>query len=799
MLDRDINISEVEKVLKLLKQNKSPGEDGIISEFYVLYWDIIKEDFFSLLQEIFNDTILSNSQHKGVLTLLHKGGERENIKNWRPLTLLNCDYKIIAKILSERLKIVLPKIIHTDQKGFVKGRNISEANRMIQDIIEYIDNEDEEGIILFLDQQKAFDRVEWEWIDFVLEKFEFGGKFRAWIKMLLYNATTCIKTNGFVSRYFSITRSARQGCPIAPLLYIIQAEPMACAIRGDIKIEGLKLPGGGGNFIETKLCMFADDTQDIQKDPRVKEKFSFYSKFHGYDIRNRYGAEKVKSGLRVMRPPSWKPPDGYEYKDCRLIGTIFHVAKSGAVKVQWDISKEIENCVKKSNGQYELLVYDNAQIGVTHSHVQCDGCSEYPLRGIRWKCVNCPDFDLCSSCYMNDEHDINGHIFKRIQSENAKGVQMMSRIREDCFEDMTAAIGITEGTTVQLRSDDSCVGTVRKLVHKKIDVFRSDAKVKSKGIEVRYALGREGKCDLKFTKEGAGPVFYVDHLPVVSSESASPGLRVVRGPAWNENYKDDDGGLGYLGTMIKVHRKSTKNATTDDQSAENQKKSSEPKIVEVQWDNGNIRSYNLQNEILRMFDNGPIGVEHESYFCDICNSPGEYNECIKGFRWRCLECSDYDLCNKCYMEDKDDITHRFQRVSAPNNWEQHNSIFCRENSKKIQSYGIFEGAEVVELVAQDNDKTNSDKQTGTVKEICNCKIDNGRSDVEVHWSDRKESQTECISKHDFLDLVLRDYTFAGKGTALEDVTLAFRRMIDQPTSPDMDLIMSLIKRYVVLM
>ena len=147
---------------------------------------------------------MSNSQHKGVLTLLHKGGERENIKNWRPLTLLNCDYKIIAKILSERLKIVLPKIIHTDQKGFVKGRNISEANRMIQDIIEYIDNEDEEGIILFLDQQKAFDRVEWEWIDFVLEKFEFGGKFRAWIKMLLYNATTCIKTNGFVSRYFSI-------------------------------------------------------------------------------------------------------------------------------------------------------------------------------------------------------------------------------------------------------------------------------------------------------------------------------------------------------------------------------------------------------------------------------------------------------------------------------------------------------------------------------------------------------------------------------------------------------------------
>ena len=104
---------------------------------------------------------LSASQYKGVLTLLHKGGGREDIKNWRPLTLLNWDYKIISKLLAERLKNVLTKLIHPDQKGFVKGRNISEANRMIQDIIQYADEENEEGIIVFLDQQKAFDRVEW--------------------------------------------------------------------------------------------------------------------------------------------------------------------------------------------------------------------------------------------------------------------------------------------------------------------------------------------------------------------------------------------------------------------------------------------------------------------------------------------------------------------------------------------------------------------------------------------------------------------------------------------------------------
>ena len=172
---------------KVFKQNKSPGEDGIIAEFYILFWDVIKNEFLTLIKEVFRENILSKSQYKGVLTLLHKGGERENIRNWRPLTLLNNDYKIVAKNLAERLKPVLPKIIHSDQKGFVKGRNISDANRLIQDVIEYIDNENEEAILVFLDQQKAFDRVEWGWVEHVLKEFNFGRKYQGWISMLFKN------------------------------------------------------------------------------------------------------------------------------------------------------------------------------------------------------------------------------------------------------------------------------------------------------------------------------------------------------------------------------------------------------------------------------------------------------------------------------------------------------------------------------------------------------------------------------------------------------------------------------------
>ena len=117
--------------------------------------------------------------------------------------------------------------------------------------------------------------------------------------MLFKNACTCIKTNGFISKYFSISRSCRQGCPIAPLLYILQAEPMACAIREDNQIKGINLPGNvEGEMVETKLCMFADDTQLFNKnDESVKKSFEIletYEKASG----SRVNYKKTK-GLRI--------------------------------------------------------------------------------------------------------------------------------------------------------------------------------------------------------------------------------------------------------------------------------------------------------------------------------------------------------------------------------------------------------------------------------------------------------------------------------------------------------------------
>ena len=179
-------------------------------------------------------------------------------------SLKSINEKIITKIMAERLKHVLPSIIHSDQKGFVKGRNISEANRLLQDIVSYTDKNYIESAIIFLDYEKAFDRVEWKWTLQCLRKFNFGDKFINWVHMIFKQAKTSILTNGFRNSYFKISRSMRQGCPVSPLLFILQIEPLACAIRNNPNIKGIPMAYTDPEThvrVETKINGYVDDGQ----------------------------------------------------------------------------------------------------------------------------------------------------------------------------------------------------------------------------------------------------------------------------------------------------------------------------------------------------------------------------------------------------------------------------------------------------------------------------------------------------------------------------------------------------------
>ena len=121
-----------------MESDKNPGTDGLPAEFYKVFWKDISTILINSLNFAYEKDQLSITQRRGIIKLIpKKDAEPYFIKNWRPLTLLNCDYKIAAKSIANRLKVFLPNLINNDQTGFIKGRFIGETIRLIDSVICY--------------------------------------------------------------------------------------------------------------------------------------------------------------------------------------------------------------------------------------------------------------------------------------------------------------------------------------------------------------------------------------------------------------------------------------------------------------------------------------------------------------------------------------------------------------------------------------------------------------------------------------------------------------------------------------
>lgn len=261
-LDGPIRKEELYEALCKMNKGKCPGSDGLSVEFYLAFWPGIAPYFAEAMKMSFETGLLTVEQRRGIITLIpKKDKDRRFIKNWRPISLLNVDYKIISKTLAIRLQSVIGTIIHSDQKGFIKGRNIGDGLREIDDLIQFYSDQNYPGIILSLDFEKAFDSLRWDFLIQTLETFGFGQNFRNWAKILFSNIQSCVINNGHCSAPFSPVHGVRQGCNISPLFFVLAVELLAIRIRNNQGIVGLKIH-------ETckKLNMFADDITCMLRD-----------------------------------------------------------------------------------------------------------------------------------------------------------------------------------------------------------------------------------------------------------------------------------------------------------------------------------------------------------------------------------------------------------------------------------------------------------------------------------------------------------------------------------------------------
>ena len=185
---------------------------------------------------------LSITQKLGVISLILKKDKDKNyLKNWRPMSLLNNDYKIATKAIALRLEKVLPTIISSSQTGYVRGRFIGEGIRMISDITSFTKANNIPGLAIFLDFEKAFDSIEWKYLQKSLEVFNFGPQLQKWVTVLYNEISSCVLNNSFATKHFNLGRGVRQGCPLSGILFVIGTEILSNALKRSMKSKEFQL------------------------------------------------------------------------------------------------------------------------------------------------------------------------------------------------------------------------------------------------------------------------------------------------------------------------------------------------------------------------------------------------------------------------------------------------------------------------------------------------------------------------------------------------------------------------------
>jgi hypothetical protein len=229
--------------------------DGLPAEFWQKF-DFLDDWLVRVFNEMKRRTKMTWSMRTAVVKLLFKKGEQNKMSNYRPISLLCADYKMLAKIITERMKPVLNSVIDKAQQGFIKGGNIMGSLILVKEIIEYCNEEEVEGALILMDFKKAYDRIDREFMMKTLKAMNFGPDFVGMVEMLYAEVLAQVEVNGELSKEMETEGGVRQGCPLSPFLFICVLELMAIAVRENENL-GITEPE---TQEQDKIALFADDS-----------------------------------------------------------------------------------------------------------------------------------------------------------------------------------------------------------------------------------------------------------------------------------------------------------------------------------------------------------------------------------------------------------------------------------------------------------------------------------------------------------------------------------------------------------
>ncbi|KAF1315300.1 reverse transcriptase, partial [Globisporangium splendens] len=314
-LFKPINSSEIKQAVKKCKRGKAHGPDELGNDWYRDHCGEITGLFERLFNLWIPECVLPSSFSEAHIHCIKKSVSVASPLDYRPIALLNSDYKIFTRIFATRLRTVLPWLIHHMQAGFVPGRAIPTTIDVLLAAQQRATSDPavSRAIALLLDFAKAYDSLDRSFLVQALQHLGFPLKFVRLVKVLHSQTTYKFIVNGFLSRKYNVTSGIRQGCPLAPLLFILALEVLYRKIEASDEIHGVELQAAGC-ATEVRLGGYADDTTIYLSDPKdINAVFA---------ILDKYGAA---SGLRVNRHKSAVLPLNKEYSPTEESVSDIHV------------------------------------------------------------------------------------------------------------------------------------------------------------------------------------------------------------------------------------------------------------------------------------------------------------------------------------------------------------------------------------------------------------------------------------------------------------------------------------------
>ncbi|GKA14232.1 RNA-directed DNA polymerase, eukaryota, partial [Tanacetum coccineum] len=257
-LEGAVSKEEVKKAVWDCGSDKSPGPDGFSFGFYRKFWTCIENDVFAAVNYFFTFGDIPKGCNACFIALIPKVHDANLVKDFRPISLIGSIYKIIAKILANRLVGVLGDIVNEVQSAFISDRQILDGPFILNEVIQWCKSKKKQSLIFKVDFEKAYDSVRWDFLDDVLKKFGFGNKWRDWIQKCLRSSRGSIIINGSPTEEFQFFKGLKQGDPLSPFLFILIMESLHLSFQSVVDVglfKGIHL----SPLVNLSHMFYADD------------------------------------------------------------------------------------------------------------------------------------------------------------------------------------------------------------------------------------------------------------------------------------------------------------------------------------------------------------------------------------------------------------------------------------------------------------------------------------------------------------------------------------------------------------